>query len=106
MKSVSIVRIYIKEGDKYQGRNLMEEIFSFLHDTHKVHGVTVFRGVAGFGTKGEVHSGDLLRIAVHLPLVIEFYDDVVAVDAVLPRLMEMVPPAHIVRWHGECCCED
>ena len=105
MKNVSMVRIYIQEGDKYQKHNLMEEIFGLLHDQHKVHGVTVFRGVAGFGVHGEVHSADLLRISAHLPLVIEFYDEVAVVDAALASLVEMVPPGHIVRWPAVCYCE-
>jgi PII-like signaling protein len=70
MKIVTIARIYIKEGDKIENHNLMQEIFKLLHDQHKVHGVTVFRGVAGFGSRGgEVHADDLLRLIVHLPLV-------------------------------------
>jgi uncharacterized protein len=84
MKIVTIARIYIKEGDKTESHNLMQEIFKLLHDQHNVHGVTVFRGVAGFGSRGEVHADDLLRLIVHLPLVLEFYDDpeVVAFPAV------------------------
>jgi PII-like signaling protein len=61
MKTVTIARTYIKEGDKVQGYNLMQEIFRLLHGEKKVCGVTVFRGVAGFGSKGEVHADDLLH---------------------------------------------
>ncbi|MHB8253288.1 MAG: DUF190 domain-containing protein [Acidiferrobacter sp.] len=106
MKDISIVRIYIKEGDKLQGHGLMQEIFALLHDQHKVHGVTVFRGIAGFGAKGAVHSADLLRITVHLPLVMEFFDAPETVNAVLPILQKMVPPGHIVRWEAQCNCDE
>jgi Uncharacterized conserved protein len=105
MKTVTIARIYIKEGDKVEGHNLMQEIFKLLHDQHKVHGVTVFRGVAGFGSKGEVHADDLLRMTVHLPLVLEFYDDPEVVAAVLPRIQNMVPSGHIVAWQAQCGCD-
>ncbi len=105
MKDISVVRIYIKEGDKYEGHGLMHEIFEFLHDQHKVHGVTVFRGIAGFGAKGTVHSADLLRVAVHLPLVLEFFDEPATIDAILPRLSKMVPPGHIIRWQAQCNCD-
>ncbi len=106
MKNISIVRIYIKEGDKLQGHNLMQEIFSLLHDQYRVHGVTVFRGVAGFGAKGVVHSGDLLRMTVHLPLVMEFFDEPETVDAVMPLLEKMVSPGHIVCWQAACNCAE
>jgi len=44
-KTVTMVRIYIKEGDKIDGHDLMRSIFKLLHEQHKVHGVTVFAGL-------------------------------------------------------------
>ena len=67
-----------------------------------MHGVTVFRGIAGFGSHGEVHADDLLRVAVHLPLVLEFFDSPEVVAAVLPRIQELVPAEHIVTWQARC----
>lgn len=104
MKTVTMVRVYIKEGDKVQGHDLMHTIFKLLHDEYKVHGVTVFRGVAGFGTHGEVHADDLLRLNVHLPLVLEFFDEPATVEVVLPRIQDLVSPGHIVFWTAECGC--
>ena len=101
MKTVTIVRVYLREGDKAHGQNLMRELMRLLQDTHQVHGVTVFRGVAGFGAHGEAHADDLLRMTVHLPLVVEFYDVPDAVDAVLPRIRELVPAGHIVSWQAQ-----
>ena len=46
---VLMVRVYLSEGDQGRRTNLMREILSALHDKHAVKGVTVFRGVAGFG---------------------------------------------------------
>jgi len=102
MKTVTIVRIYIKEGDKIENHSLMEEVFKLLHNQHKVHGITMFRGVAGFGSRGEVHADDLLRMVVHLPLVLEFYDDPEVVASVLPHIQQMVPAGHIVFWQAQC----
>lgn len=100
-KTITITRIYLKEGEKVGGHDLMRSIFKLLHEDHQVQGVTVFRGVAGFGAHGEVHADDLLRLAVHLPLVLEFFDTPEKVEAVLPRLLEFVPPAHIVCWTAQ-----
>ena len=71
---VTVVRIYLKESDHGRKKSLMEEILNILHDQHRVHGVIVFRGIAGFGSSGAVHSADLLRLMVDLPLVIEFFE--------------------------------
>lgn len=101
MTAVTMVRIYIREGDKVQGHDLMHQIFTLLHDQYRVLGLTAFRGVAGFGSNGEVHAADLLRLNVHLPLVLEFFDQPARVQEVLPRLRAMVPGGHIVTWNAE-----
>jgi uncharacterized protein len=99
---VTVVRIYLKESDHGRKKSLMEEILNILHDQHRVHGVVVFRGIAGFGSKGVVHSADLLRLMVDLPLVIEFYDRPPVVDAAIALLSELVPAGHIVQWRATC----
>ena len=101
-KEVTVVRIYVSEGDHGRRQSLMEEVFRLLHDRHQVRGVTVFRGVAGFGRSGEVHSSDLLRLTANLPLVIEFYDSPEVVDAALKMLNGLVPPGHVVLWRAAC----
>ena len=101
-KEVTVVRIYVSEADHGRRQSLMEEILGLLHDRHRVRGVTVFRGVAGFGSKGEVHSADLLRLTANLPLVIEFYDAPEVADAALSLLHGLVPQGHIVVWRATC----
>lgn len=105
-KGVTMVRIYISEADHGRRKNLMEEIFSLLHDQHHVHGVTVFRGIAGFGTKGEVRSADLLRLTASLPLVIEFFDEPTVVAAAIKSLNGLVPACHLVQWAAQCSCPE
>jgi PII-like signaling protein len=98
---VTMVRVYISEADHGRRRNLMQEVMKLLHEEHRVKGVTVFRGIAGFGEGGEVHAADLLRLLADLPLVIEFFDEPAKVEAVLPLLRGLVPAGHIVRWRAE-----
>lgn len=76
----------------------MQQILSALHDRHAIKGVTVFRGVAGFGADGEVHADDMLRLSVDLPLVIEFFDEPPAAEAAMQFLEPMVAQGHIVSW--------
>lgn len=99
---VTMARIYLSEGDHGDHTTLMQEILNILHDQHRVRGVTVFRGIAGFGHTGEVHAADLLRLMVNLPLVIEFFDSPDVVEAVMPILTKLVPPDRIVSWEATC----
>jgi len=95
---VLMVRIYLSEGDHGRRTTLMREILSILHDRRAVRGVTVFRGVAGFGADGVVHADDMLRINVDLPLAIEFFDEPAAAEAAIRLLEPMVAQGHIVSW--------
>jgi PII-like signaling protein len=95
---VLMVRIYLSEADHGRRRTLMREILSTLHDRHAVRGVTVFRGIAGFGADGEIHADDLLRLNLALPLVIEFFDEPEAAEAAIQLIDGLVPGGHIVSW--------
>jgi uncharacterized protein len=98
---VTVVRIYLSEADHGHRRNLMREILALLRDQHKIHGVTVFRGIAGFGASGEVHAADLLRLTADLPLVIEFFDKPALVDAAVTALNGLVPESHMISWSAQ-----
>jgi hypothetical protein len=95
---VLMVRIYLSEADHGRRRTLMQEILTLLQDRHAVQGVTVFRGIAGFGAGGEVRADDLLRLNVDLPLVIEFFDEPKVAEAAIHLLDSLVPGGHIVSW--------
>ncbi len=99
---VTVVRIYLSEADHGRRKNLMQEILNILHDQHRVKGVTVFRGIAGFGDTGEVHASDIPRLMVDLPLVIEFFDEPSVVQAVLGLLEGLVPDGRVVSWQATC----
>lgn len=102
MPTVTVTRIYLKEADHGKRKTLMEEILNILHDQHRVRGVIVFRGIAGFGSTGEVHAADLLRLTVDLPIVIEFFDEPAVAAAALKFVQELVPPDHLIQWSAQC----
>ena len=95
---VTVVRIYLTEADQGRHKNLMREVLSLLHDRHRLKQVTVFRGIAGTGERGETRAADVLRVLVDLPLVIEFFDKAPVVEAVLPLLKQMIPTGRIISW--------
>ncbi|MCW8908499.1 MAG: DUF190 domain-containing protein [Sedimenticola sp.] len=95
MKSrpVTMVRIYLTEGThQYQ------ELMSLLHDKAQVAGVTAFRGLAGFGKSGTMHSSTLLDMSLDLPIVLEFFDAPGKIEQVLEQIEPLIEPGHMVTW--------
>ena len=76
----------------------MQGLLERLHDEEKVQGVTVFRGISGFGKSGKLHSSSLLDMSLDLPLVVEFFDVPQKVDAIIEHIRADIDPGHIVSW--------
>lgn len=93
LSEVVLVRVYCTEKDHQHQR-----IIDLLHQQHRVAGVTAFRGIAGFGKSGQLHEAGLLDVSLDLPVIVEFFDRVDKVDAVLPLLQNIVGPGHVVAW--------
>lgn len=93
---VTVVRIYCTEG-----KEKLKDMLSRLHDDYNVKGVTVFRGVAGFGASGKLHSSSLLDISLDLPQVIEFFDEQDKVASILSDLANSFKPGHVVSWSAD-----
>jgi PII-like signaling protein len=53
-------------------------------------GATVLRGVAGFGGSSILHTDKLLRMSQDLPIILEVIEATDRIEAILPRLDEMV----------------
>ncbi|MGQ9527284.1 MAG: DUF190 domain-containing protein [Chloroflexus sp.] len=87
--------IYIDEGDSLQGRTVASRIVDMLRAAG-APGVTVFRGVGGYGTHGVFHSDLLVDIPSRLPLVITCIDRSDRLQRLLPKLGELVQEGLIV----------
>ncbi len=92
-REVTMARIYLLEGEVQ-----LTKLLKRLHDWEKLRGVTVFRGVSGFGGNGEIHSAGLMDLAMELPIVVEFFDDNDKVQAILEHLEEEIKPGHVAWW--------
>ena len=84
-----LLRIFIGEADKWQGKPLYEEIV-YLAKKEKMAGATAIKGFMGFGCKSRMHTAKLLRLSEDLPIVIEIVDSEEKINGFLPRLDAMV----------------
>jgi uncharacterized protein len=84
-----LIRIFIGEADRWEGRPLYESIVQEAR-RRGLAGATVFRGFEGFGARSRIHTTRILRLSEDLPVVIEIVDTEEKVQAFLPALDEMV----------------
>lgn len=68
-----LMRIFIGESDKFNGKNLYRYLVEWLRKNHFA-GVTVLRGISGFGKASKLHTTNLLELSSDLPIVIEIVD--------------------------------
>lgn len=88
-KEGKLLRIFIGEADKWQGKPLYEAIV-LLARKNGLAGATVVKGSMGFGCKSHLHTSKLLELSSDLPIIIEMVDSEEKINQFLPSLDEMV----------------
>lgn len=80
-----LLRIFIGESDKYEGKPLFEWIVEEARAAG-LAGATVLRGLHGFGAHSRIHTSKILRLSEDLPIVVEIVDTSEKIEAFLPRV--------------------
>jgi PII-like signaling protein len=80
-----LLRIFIGENDRADGRPLYEAIVLKARET-QLAGATVLRGGMGFGHSSRLHTTRILRLSEDLPLIVEIVDSEEKINAFLPVL--------------------
>lgn len=88
-RDAMLLRIFIGQDDKYQGRPLYETIVLKSREQH-LAGATVLRGPMGFGHSSRLHTAKILRLSEDLPIVIEIVDEEGKIKGFLPELEKMM----------------
>jgi hypothetical protein len=88
------MRIFIGERDRcregpHKGRRLSDALLHTFRD-RDFAGVTLLRGIKGFGASGRLHTVDVEVLSLDLPVVVELVETEEAIQAVLPVLDEMI----------------
>jgi len=85
----TLMRIHIGESDRWQGSPLYEALIKLFRQ-EGFSGVTVLRGVAGYGSTSRLHTVKILRLSQDLPIILEIVEDSERIEHILPKLDEMV----------------
>ena len=81
--------VYVDETDKYGGKPVYEVLMDIFY-RQKIAGVSVFRGVAGYGSDGIFHTSKMLELSTSLPVKIEAVDSEDMITMVLPLINDVV----------------
>ena len=95
-----LLRIFIGESDRYQGKPLYEAIVLAARE-RGMAGATVLRGLMGFGAHSRMHTTKILRLSEDLPLIIEIVDKPERIDAFLPLLDTMIEEGLVTLERAE-----
>jgi len=90
-----LIRIFVGEDDKWRGKHLYEAIVESLR-ANDIAGVTVYRGIAGYGAHRRFHREKRLALSSDLPIMLSVIDEEAKIRAYLPILEQMVQEGLVV----------
>lgn len=90
-----ILKIYIRENDRYEGGPLYAALINALKK-QGIAGATALKGIAGYAAGDQVHAVKPLQTSDDLPVIIEVIDKEERIQGVLPALVPLVSTGLIV----------
>src|SRR5512141_2470368 len=110
-RDATLLRIFIGEDDKADGKPLYEAIVLKAREQH-LAGATVLRGPMGFGHSSRLHTTKILRLSQDLPLVIEIVDSpekinefVDAIEPMMGSALVTTEKVKVIRYGESGPCE-
>ena len=83
-----LLRIFLGESDKVDGRMMYEAIVRAARESG-LAGATVLRGIEGFGARSRIHTAKILRLSEDLPIIVEIVDTEEKIMAFMPLVDEL-----------------
>ncbi len=81
--------IYVDETEKVHGKPVYEAVLEILF-ARKISGASVFRGTAGYGSHGKLHTAKILELSTTLPVKIEVVDSEEMISVILAEISSVV----------------
>ncbi len=73
-KKAKLLRIFVSSTDKIEHKPLYEEVV-YAAKNFGIAGVTVIKGVMGYGASSQIYSQKLWEVSEKTPLIIEIVDE-------------------------------
>ena len=81
--------IYMGDATRYGRRPMCRTIVKLLHE-EEIAGVTVLRGIEGYGSTMQIRTAKIEFLSLNLPVVIVAVDHKEKIEAVIPKVEEIV----------------
>jgi PII-like signaling protein len=93
--SAKMMRILIGEHDRWQDKPLYEALVHALR-ANEIAGVTVYRGILGYGANRRIHKDSTLNLSHDAPILLTVVDSEAKLRGFLPVLDQMVKQGLVV----------
>jgi PII-like signaling protein len=90
-----LMRIYIGESDGWRDKPLHQALVEAMR-ANDIAGVTVYRGILGYGVRGRAQKGKLLHVSHDATIMLSVIDTEEKVRAFLPLVESMVQEGLVV----------
>ncbi|PWU06443.1 MAG: hypothetical protein C5B47_07550 [Verrucomicrobia bacterium] len=90
-----MMRIYIGESDRWRAKPLYLALVEAMR-ANDIAGVTVYRGILGYGAKGRIHKDKMLHLSHDSSIMLSAVDTEEKIRAFLPLMEQMVEEGLIV----------
>jgi PII-like signaling protein len=90
-----LMRIYFGENDKWHDKSLQEALVEALR-ANEIAGVTVYRGILGYGANRRIHKDKTLTLSHDRPIMLAVIDTEAKLLSFTPILSEMLQQGLVV----------
>jgi hypothetical protein len=90
-----MLRIYVGQDDRWEGKPLYEQIVLKMREHHAA-GATVHKGTMGYGATQRMHTSSRLGLSRDLPVMITVVESEENIRALLPVIDSMVTEGLVV----------
>ena len=90
-----MMRIYIGEADKWRDKALHQALVEAMR-ANDIAGVTVYRGILGYGAHGRIHKDKALHLSHDCSIMLSAIDTEEKIRAFLPLVEQMVEEGLVV----------
>jgi PII-like signaling protein len=99
--------VYVDETDKFHGKPVYEVLLDIFFK-RKIVGVSVFKGVAGYGSDRVFHTAKMLELSTSMPIKLEVVDSEEMINQVLPDVYHVVEKGlvEVTDTHVVKCCRN